>query len=144
MSIGKRIGRIASGYLDQTLRRLEDLDSAMDPTGIHRAEAEKEFLDSMEQPRPLPEKPKTVEAPDPTTTETLCYKTLGLKEGAALTEVRTAYAEIAQRADPSKYEEGTEERAKAESIRDRVDRAYQYLLKKLDPSVERFSEIDIP
>jgi curved DNA-binding protein CbpA len=66
---------------------------------------------------------------------------LGLPDGAELAQVRRAYRDLIARSDPTRFPDGSPERAKAEQIRQRIEQAYQTLLLHLDHTAQRFRNL---
>jgi hypothetical protein len=55
--------------------------------------------------------------------------------------VRRAYRDLIARSDPTRFPDGSPERAKAEQIRQRIEQAYQTLLLHLDHTAQRFRNL---
>ncbi len=73
----------------------------------------------------------------------LHYKVLGLEDGADFSAVQSTYNKLAVRCDPSRFPEGSEDRKMAESIRSRVDVAYDALRDALDSTAGRFDKLEL-
>lgn len=149
MAIGKRVTRLMKAYLNHHWERIR----ALVEEETQEAEARAHALKELEQSQPLsasdirsstPPMTPTVREATPLSAELArAYRTLGLPEGADLATVRRTYRELTTRANPERFPEGSEERAKAEQIRTHIEHAYQLLLKQLDPSGHRFRHLDI-
>jgi curved DNA-binding protein CbpA len=72
------------------------------------------------------------------------YRVLGLPPDADLPTVRRTYRELAAKSNPSRFPEGSPERAKAEQIHAQIEHAYRLLLRHLDPSADRFHDLELP
>ena len=68
---------------------------------------------------------------------------LGLEDGADFAAVQSTYNKLASRCDPARFPEGTEDRKMAESIKNRVDSAYQSLRDALDSTAGRFDKLEL-
>lgn len=71
------------------------------------------------------------------------YKVLGLEDDADFAAVQSTYNKLATRCDPARFPEGSEDRKMAESIRSRVDAAYQALRDALDSTAGRFDKLEL-
>lgn len=151
MAIGKRVTRLMKAYLNYHWERIRTLIEEESTEAEARAHALKELEQS--QPPLAPQSPHNPSLGSTVPTHpqasagasevARAYRTLGLPEGADLATVRRTYRELTTRANPERFPEGSEERAKAEQIRSHIERAYQLLLKQLDPSGHRFRHLDI-
>lgn len=159
MALSKRVSRLVRSYLEKQWRRLEELNREYGPEGHARAKAEQELQEALLPPSPPATLPSPPSFSTPTTPEEAsrptatpapeweirrCYRVLGLEESTDFALVRRTYAQLMRRCDPARFPEGSEERAKAESIQAQIERAYQILLKRFDTATERFGEIEIP
>ncbi len=149
MAIGKRVTRLMKAYLNHHWERIRALieEEATEAEARARALQELERSQSLSGAESaLYSTPASREptAGEPSSAELArAYRTLGLPEGSDLATVRRAYRELSSRANPERFPEGSEERAKAEQIRSHIERAYQLLLRQLDPSGHRFRQLDI-
>ena len=71
------------------------------------------------------------------------YKVLGLEDEADFSAVQSTYNKLASRCDPTRFPEGSEDRKMAESIKKRVDQAYDALRDALDSTAGRFDKLEL-
>lgn len=148
MALGKRITRLMRAFIEEHWERLEALMREEEAEARARAEAIRELEQDASQPgapvssaaRPHPSV-RPAESVDPV--RRAC-KVLGLPENADLPTIRRTYRELAAKSDPSRFPEGTPERAKAEQIHAQIEQAYRVLLRYLDPSADRFHDLELP
>lgn len=140
MSVGKRVSRLMKAYLNHHWERI----SALIQEEEQEAQARQQALRELEN---LPTSPHSPPPPPPEQDRnseiSRAYRTLGLEVGASLSVVRRTYQELARRANPERFPEGSVERARAEQIHARIERAYQTLLLHLDHSSARFRNLDL-
>ncbi len=70
------------------------------------------------------------------------YRVIGVPVGSDWASVQAAYEKLARRCDPRRFPEGSEEQKDAERILERVNRAYEALRKRLDPTESRFAKLE--
>ncbi len=148
MGFARRIRRIVKGYMRTARERLDDLEAEL---------ARRELEESLEpggtlKPAPEPtvrsepvEETRTAStAPPRQVSDNLApyYRLLGLSPGASLDELERVYETLSKRADPSRFAEGSEERRRAEQIRQRLQTAYRQIRRQIDPTYARFDQID--
>lgn len=156
MSIGKKVTRITRGALDQISKRLEDIERTIEEQSQARVDAETEFRDAMSPTTPRnrpgrsapsasapPASASPSKTSEPLTEIGAHYKALGLEEGTEFAIVRRTYMDLIQKCDPMRFPEESEERAKAEKIKARLDEAYKALLKRFDTTADRFGELQL-
>jgi DnaJ-domain-containing protein 1 len=156
MSLGRRVTRIARGYLDQITDRLEEIEREMDRQGKARADAQSELQEALDpaNPRRWPSSAASKVNPSAgnSSAETSstsqsewnlsqCYKVLGLPDGTDFALVRRTYNDLMKKCDPARFPADSEEHQKATQLRMQIDRAYKIMLKHFDPSAERFGEL---
>ncbi|MEJ5385030.1 MAG: J domain-containing protein [Fimbriimonadales bacterium] len=134
--MGRRITRLMKAHWGELVERVEQVirEETAEST------AAQELQDALDPTRA----PSAPAAPKPSAQETAlsrAYRVLGLPDGAELAEVRRAYRELMARSDPSRFPEGSPERARAEHIRQRIEQAYQTLLLHLDHTAQRFRNL---
>jgi DnaJ-domain-containing protein 1 len=144
MAWGKRIGRLMRAFIEEQWQRLESLTREEEAEAWARQEAMRELERDLSQPpaaaRPaLPERKPA--SPDPVQR---AYRVLGLPPDADLPTVRRTYRELAAKSNPNRFPEGSPERAKAEQIHAQIEQAYRLLLRHLDPSADRFHDLELP
>lgn len=139
MSVGKRVSRLMKAYLSHHWERISALIQEEEQEAQARQEALRELENLPPSSRPTPSPPNQ----DRDSEISRAYRTLGLEVGASLGLVRRAYQELTQRANPERFPEGSVERARAEQIHARIERAYQTLLQHLDHSSARFRNLDL-
>lgn len=151
MSTGRRFYRLLSSYVETEWERIRGV---IDESGIYRPAAEQEFNEAMnfgttpppQYAPPQPSAPPPVAPPSqPATAQTLdrFYLVLGVPIGSDFAVVRYAYQKLSRRADPTKFDDGSEARTQAMQIHARVEEAYDALRKALDPSAARFAKLDL-
>ncbi len=136
MALGRRITRLMKAHWGELVERVEQV--IREETA--ESAAAQELQDALDPTR-APSAPST---PQPSAQETAlsrAYRVLGLPDGAELAEVRRAYRELMARSDPSRFPDGSPERARAEQIRQRIEQAYQTLLLHLDHTAQRFRNL---
>ncbi|MFN7172832.1 MAG: hypothetical protein ACK4P3_08640 [Fimbriimonadaceae bacterium] len=132
MSGAKRIYRLLDAFVNREWDRI---------TGLERELAESELRDYRPAPKtspPLQSLPLSAEQKEDT-----ARLVLGVPKDARLPDIQRAYEKLYTRSDPSRFEAGTEERAKAETIRREVVWAYGQLIEHADVTDVRFSSLDI-
>lgn len=136
MALGRRITRLMKAHWGELVERVEQI--IREETA--EAAAAQELQDALDPTRPLPTHP----TPTPTASDTAisrAYRVLGLPEGTELAQVRRTYRELIARSAPNRFPEGSPERAKAAQIQQRIEEAYQTLLLHLDPTAQRFRNL---
>jgi len=146
MALGKRITRLMRAFIEEQWERLESLMREEEAEARARAEAVRE----LEHHLPEAGTP-SVSASRPASRGTApldpvrhACKVLGLPEDADLPTIRRVYRELAAKSDPRRFPEGSPERAKAEQIHAQIEQAYRILLRHLDPSADRFHDLELP
>lgn len=154
MGMTRRIKRIAKAYLRSARQRLDDLEAelarreleeALQPGGgLHDEPRTSDPVMSVGQPA-LPSRAGETSTRSDTPDFDLptCYRLLGLPEDATLEQLETIYNNLMQRADPSRFPEGSEERKRAEAIQQKVKLAYRRIREQIDPTFARVSRIDL-
>ncbi|MCL6536384.1 MAG: J domain-containing protein [Armatimonadetes bacterium] len=141
MALGRRITRLMKAHWGELVERVEQV--IREETA--ESAAAQELQDALDPTRRF----ETPDAPAGSaraaqTGETAisrAYRVLGLPDGAGLAEVRRAYRDLIARSDPTRFPDGSPERAKAEQIRQRIEQAYQTLLLHLDHTAQRFRNL---
>jgi hypothetical protein len=70
------------------------------------------------------------------------YVILGVPAGSELSVIETKYEELIRRCNPDRFPKDSEERKKAQEILDRVNTAHTSLIKRLDPTQNRFGKLE--
>ncbi len=115
---GSTLGRIVRHYVDKPAAGLDSLINILeplDPTGLFR-------------------KAPALEARQPPQETLAAYRLLGLSETAPCQLVDDTYAKLMERCDPARFPTDSPERAKAESIRERIDSAYETICRWIEES----------
>jgi DnaJ-domain-containing protein 1 len=150
MALGKRISRLMRAFIEEQWQRLESLTQEEEAEARARQEAIRELERDLRQPPATPLPPSGAAAalrePQKASADPLprAYRVLGLPPGADLPTVRRTYRELAAKSDPNRFPEGSPERAKAEQIHAQIEQAYRLLLRHLDPSADRFHDLELP
>ena len=136
MGITNRAYSLLRAYIGREWDRIEGPSDA-------RRELD-DYLDSTrgrysESPQTIPE-PKVAEPKKLTEVEE-AYRVLNLDPKATLADLKRSFKTLSERSLPTNFPEGSEERKKAESIHDRVQKAYDLLLPILDPRLRRFKSL---
>lgn len=160
MGMARRIGRIVKGYMKSARERLDELEAELNA----RRELE-EYLEpgggsggplppdstartSTEVP-PVRTPPTTRQEGAPASAPPLSedlqahFRLLGIPPNADLRQAQEAYRQLMERADPERFPEGSEERRRAEQIRQRIQEAYDAVRHHLDPTSARFDRLEI-
>jgi hypothetical protein len=161
----RRLRNLALSQVRAIKDRLDQLD--LDDQDAHARErnareaALRELDDEVGLPplRPAGVEPRTMTGPDsaargvpseaaspPTESQaslSRAYRILGVKEGADLDEVETAYRKLAERCRTVDFDEGSEEKTTAAAIMVRVDEAYNLLREALNPAAGRFDKLEL-
>jgi hypothetical protein len=155
MGLSRRIRNIAIGQINAIKERLDRLDAEAEETDPRaRADAQREVAGEIDDLTPLrsPEeiaggvlRTSSSSRPASRTESPLArhYRVLGLNDGADLSEVEAAYANLASRCSPARFADGSDEAAAAAEILRRVDTAYAALRDALDPTAGRFGKLEI-
>lgn len=144
MALGKRITRLMRAFIEEQWERLESLVREEEAEAHARAEAMRELEDDLRgRGASAPTRHSTPSA-EPTDPVRRAYKVLGLHENADLATVRHTYRTLASKSDPHRFPEGSPERTKAELIHAQIEEAYRTLLRHLDPSADRFHDLELP
>ncbi|MEN3000502.1 MAG: DnaJ domain-containing protein [Armatimonadota bacterium] len=148
MALGKRISRLMRTFIEEQWERLEALVREEEAESRARAEAMRELehdLSRSHSPTPLTATPSTTPQKAPSIDPVRhAYKVLGLPENADLATIRRTYRQLSAKSEPSRFPEGSPERAKAEQIHAQIEQAYRVLLRHLDPSADRFRDLELP
>jgi DnaJ-domain-containing protein 1 len=150
MALGKRISRLMRAFIEEQWQRLESLTQEAEAEAWARQEALQELERDLSQRqtalRPAPETTPPPQAAKKASLDPLqrAYRVLGLPPDADLPTVRRTYRELAAKSNPSRFPEGSPERAKAEQIHAQIEHAYRLLLRHLDPSADRFHDLELP
>ena len=142
MALGRRITRLMKAHWGELVECVEQV--IREETA--ESAAAQELQDALDPTRrfPTPDVPAGSARDAAQAGETAirrAYRVLGLPDGAALAEVRRAYRDLIARSDPTRFPDGSLERAKAEQIRQRIEQAYQTLLLHLDHTAQRFRNL---
>ncbi|GBC92112.1 Chaperone protein DnaJ [bacterium HR15] len=148
MALGKRITRLMRAFIEEHWERLESLMREEEAEAHARAEAIRELerdpgAPSVSAPPATSLRP-SASPPEPVDPVRRAYRVLGLPENADLPTIRRTYRQLAAKSEPSRFPEGTPERAKAEQIHAQIEQAYRVLLRHLDPSADRFYDLELP
>lgn len=81
----------------------------------------------------------TQQSTDPNASD---YRVLGLPVGSDLSAVQSAYEKLTRRCDPRRFPDGSAEQKDAERILERVNKAYEALHARLDPTINRFGKLE--
>ncbi len=148
MALGKRITRLMRAFIEEQWARLEALGREDEAEARARADAVRELERDLSQPgvsKPAPSAQPVRPSPaEPVNPIRRAYRVLGLPENADLPTVRRTYRTLAAKSDPNRFPEGSPERAKAEQIHAHLEQAYRVLLRHLDPSADRFHDLELP
>ncbi|MCS7066161.1 MAG: J domain-containing protein [Fimbriimonadales bacterium] len=148
MALGKRITRLMRTFIEEQWQRLETLVREEEAESRARAEAMHELEHDLSRSRPsspLTSAPSTTpRQAQPIDPVQHAYRVLGLPENADLATVRRTYRQLSTKSEPSRFPEGSPERAKAEQIHTQIEQAYRVLLRHLDPSADRFRDLELP
>ena len=142
MALGRRITRLMKAHWGELVERVEQV--IREETA--ESAAAEELQDALDPTRRFetPDAPTGSARSATQASETAvsrAYRVLGLPDGAELAQVRRAYRDLIARSDPTRFPEGSPERAKAEQIRQRIELAYQTLLLHLDHTAQRFRNL---
>ncbi|MCS6951035.1 MAG: J domain-containing protein [bacterium] len=157
--MARRIRRLIKGYVKSARERLDELEAELNA----RRELE-EYLEpggAFGTPSPA-NIPARVETSTPSaamqTTEEKSassdlpplpadlrahYRLLGIPPNADIDQAQEAYKQLMERANPERFPEGSEERRRAEQIRQRIQQAYDAIRQHLDPTSARFDRLEI-
>lgn len=135
MSTGRRAYNLLRAYVNREWDRLKSWE---------REEAIRELEDD----KPAPKKPEDSErtviyVPEGTTHEEAACTILGIKKGAAFTEIRHAFVKLSRRSDPGNFPDGSEEQTQAKDVHRKVHWAYRTLTDKMSDSEKRFGSLEI-
>ncbi len=150
MALGKRISRLMRAFIEEQWQRLESLTQEEEAEARARREALQELERDLNQPSaaalPAPGSAAAPREPKQASVDPVqhAYRVLGLPPDADLPTVRRTYRELAAKSNPSRFPEGSPERAKAEQIHAQIEHAYRLLLRHLDPSADRFHDLELP
>jgi hypothetical protein len=137
MSTGRRAYNLLRAYVGREWDRIKNWE---------RLDALRE-LEEHDKPAEAPkaEDPEktVVYIPEGSTREQAALHILGLKEGAAFTEIRHAFVKLSKRSDPSHFAEGSTEQVQARDIYRRVHWAYRTLTEGMSDSEKRFGSLEI-
>ncbi len=159
MGIARRLRRLVKGYMKSAREQLDELEAELNA----RRELE-EYLqpggglgESLSPEVPMrtdvtteltPEAPRAgqeraTSAPALPADLQAHYRLLGIPPSADLRQAQEAYRQLVERADPARFPEGSEERQRAERIRQRIQEAYDAVRQHLDPTSARFDRLEI-
>ncbi|MCS6829950.1 MAG: J domain-containing protein [Armatimonadota bacterium] len=164
MGITRRIRRIIKGYVKTARERLDELEAELNA----RRELE-EYLEPAGSTgaKPMPETATPPTGSAPTASQTRAAQTpmerqtaagnsqqmsadllahfrlLGIPPNADMRKAQEAYEQLMERANPERFPEGSEERRRAEQIRQRIQQAYDAIKQHLDPTSARFDRLEI-
>lgn len=138
MSGIKRAYDIMRGYVNSEWDRIR---------GVDYENADMELEEALRNPvaRNRPEERYEVTTRELSDIERPSYarKLLGVEESASFSQIRKKYEQLHERADPSKFPNGSVEREQAVLIQRRIAWAYQVLTEKLDETEKRFRSLEI-
>jgi hypothetical protein len=154
MGLPQRLRNIAVSQINAIKDRLDHLDAEAEVTDP-RAEldARREIADllpgrgSLRSPEEIAGGLLKSDATATTVKSTMSplerhYRVLGLSDGATLADVKAAYAKLAARCSPARFDAGSEEAAAAADILQRIEDAYNALSDALDPTAGRFDKLE--
>lgn len=160
MGIARRLRRLVKGYMQSAREQLDELEAELNarreleeylepggslgepllPDNTVRAEA---GVSLRETPTTRQETPPAASTP-PLSADLLAhFRLLGIPPSANLRQAQEAYQRLMERANPERFPEGSEERQRAERIRQRIQEAYDAVRQHLDPTSARFDRLEI-
>jgi len=71
------------------------------------------------------------------------YAVLGLTSEAKIEAVEAAWAQLARRADPKRFPEGSEESKRAAEILKKINTSYERIRESLNPTEGRFGKLEL-
>lgn len=161
MSLSRRLRNIALSQINAIKERLDRIDAedrVEDRGARSEADARYELGRAMDEGTPIhapqptavptgaqirPPVPDHAETSAPATPLSKYYRVMGVEEGADLSVIDGAYNRLVARCNPERFGEGSEERAAAREILNRVEEAYNALRDALDPTAGRFDKLEI-
>lgn len=150
MGITRRIRRIIKGYMKTARERLDELEAELN--------ARRELEDYLEPgggtPETAPAQTRSTQPPveqgratssaPPMSSDLLAhFRLLGIPPNADIHQAQEAYKRLMERAKPERFPEGSEERQRAERIRQKIQQAYDAVRQYLDPTSARFDRLEI-
>ena len=144
MGIFGRLILILKGYVGATSDRVERVAVEEE---LRLARARKEALEelrSIEKPGGAP----SVEIASPVRQLAAAelaadYRLLGTAPGAGLESVEVAWRELARRADPKRFPDGSEEEKRAAEILRSINEAYARIRESVNPTEGRFGRLEL-
>jgi hypothetical protein len=111
---------------------------------LRLAKARKEALDELTEPVPArPDIRPAVRQSEVQLRAAADYRMLGLRPDAALEQVEAAWRELARRADPKRFPEGSDEEKRAADILKRINGAYARIREYVNPTEGRFGRLEL-
>lgn len=138
MSTARRAYDLMRGYINHEYDRLKEmdlwdawreLDSPVDP--------------AKRPPSIEPEGPAGEQQAPQQDQIDLARRILGVSETATFDEIRKAYERQNKRSDPSRFPEGSQERARAAILHRQINIAYQKLTESVPTTEKRFRSLEI-
>ncbi len=150
MGITRRIRRIIKGYMKTARERLDELEAELNA----RRELEDYLEPAAGTPETAPPQARSTQPPveqgratgsaPPMPSDLLAhFRLLGIPPNADIHQAQEAYQRLMERAKPERFPEGSEERRRAEQIRQRIQQAYDAVRQYLDPTSARFDRLEI-
>lgn len=132
MSLLKRIALVIRSYAVSAGDKLESVA------------AEEELRRAGERAAPAQQKAESSPpAPVRTTKLEADYRYLGVKPGADLTAVESAWRALAARADPKRFPSGSDQERQAAQILSRLNESYYRIREELNPTEGRFGRLEL-
>jgi hypothetical protein len=92
-----------------------------------------------------PDKPQIAMQATPVEQNTVvdAYKILGVPVGTDYLTIKSTYQQLKERAAPERFPENSAERAAAQDIQQRIDKAFMILTNSLSPGSARFDRLEL-
>ena len=138
MSTGRRAYDLLRSYVNQQWDRVQDSDAWQAVQELD-SPARGTPTSATEAGTPRPAIPN-IPTQDP---EALAASILGVPAKAPFSEVHRAFERLNKRADPARFEAGSQEQIRAAELQKRVNWAYQQLSQGVSESEKRFRSLEI-
>lgn len=133
MSLGGRAYNILRGYVGREWDRIQ---------GVEADVAEQELLEYLPPTAPATQSNNVTQQVAEDRDEH-ARKILGVTQDSSFSDIRKAFDRLNGRSDPDKFPIGSPEAKQAAEIQRRVQWAYQFLTRDVDPTEKRFGSLEV-
>lgn len=140
MSILRRIALVVKSAIGGMSKRVDNIAAEEE---MRQARAQSHKADIPQSTSPDPPAAQSAHLKPVSESLSRCYALLGLRYGATIDEVETAWRSLSTRSDPKRFPSGSNEEKRAAKILDSLNDAYTAIREHLDPTEGRFGRLEL-